>query len=114
MLALANCYTKPAVLCSANLRLLDNLNATLYVDSSPKLGKETVCFNESVSLACRTHQQVLLRDVTWHWLNQSKEGNNITVQATLNEVVYTCKTSTKHGLSGQANITVVANGELVN
>lgn len=68
-----------------------------------------MCLNESVQLACRTDQQV--KNVTWHWLNQTEEGSHITVQATLNEVVYTCKASTELGLAGEANITVVANGE---
>ena len=80
--------------------------------SSPKLGEDTICVNESVKLTCHTDQQV--DDVTWYWQNQSKQGSTIAVVATRNEVVYTCKASDSNAvrtLTGEANVTVVANGE---
>ena len=64
---------------------------------------------ELINLTCRTDQQV--ENVTWHWLNQSEEGSHITVRATPNEVVYICEVTSDDGDMGEANITVVANGE---
>lgn len=71
----------------------------------------TVCVNESVNLTCLTDQKVEI--ITWYWLDQSKEGSHITVQATLSDVVYTCKASDINGQMGEANITVGANGRCI-
>ena len=68
-----------------------------------------MCDEELVTLTCRTARKV--KDVIWHWLDQSKEGSTITIRATPNEVVYTCKTTSDNGEIGEANITIVANGE---
>ena len=91
--------------------LRDGLNVTIV--SSPKLGEDTICVNNTVNLTCRTDQQV--NEVTWYWQDQSrprsKQGSTITVLATLNEVVYTCEVSNSSKVMGEANVTVVANGE---
>jgi len=84
-----------------------DLNVT--IESSPKLGTDVVCVDQSVNLTCVTDQQV--KDITWQWLDQSEEGSTISVQATQSEVVYTCKASYNSSQIGEANITVVANGE---
>ena len=68
-----------------------------------------VCVEDLINLTCRTDQQV--KDVTWHWSDQSKEGGHITVRATSNEVVYICEVISDDGDTGEANITIVANGE---
>ena len=88
--------------------LRDGLNVTIV--SSPKLGEDTICVNQSVSLTCRTGQQ-MRDDVTWYWQDQSKQGSTIAVVATRNGVVYTCKASDNNNVMGEANVTVVANGE---
>jgi len=84
-----------------------DLNVT--IESSPKLGTDVVCVDQSVNLTCVTDQQV--KDITWQWLGQSEEGSTISVQATRSEVVYTCKVSYNNSQMGEANIIVVANGE---
>ena len=86
----------------------DSLNVTIV--SSPKLGEDTICVNETVNLTCRTDDQV--KDgITWYWQNQSKQGTTIAVQATRDEVIYSCKATDNNGVAGEANVTVVANGE---
>ena len=79
--------------------------------SSPKLGVDTVCVNQSVNLSCHTDQQVKDITITWHWLSQSKEGTTIIVQATPYEVLYTCNASNDGGQMGETYVTVVADGE---
>ena len=104
------CFTRtdPTVLYNT-AEFTDELNIT--IDSSPKLGYGTVCVNESVNLTCLTDQNVEI--ITWYWLDQSKEGSHITVQATLSDVVYTCKASDNNGQMGETNITVGANGRCI-
>ena len=85
----------------------DDLNVTIV--SLPELGVDTVCVNQSVHLSCRTDQQDIT--ITWHWLNQSKEGTTIIAQATPYEVLYTCNASSSSGQMGEARVTVVADGE---
>ena len=82
------------------------LNVT--IESSPKLGYETVCVDESVNLTCLTDQVAI---ITWYWLDQSKSGHFISTQVTLSDVVYTCKACLNDGQMGEVNITVAANGE---
>ena len=92
-------------MCSAtDFGFRDDLNVT--IESSPN---ETVCVEGPVSLTCWTNRQV--KYVTWHWSDQSKEGSHITVRATPNEVVYICEVTSYDDDTGEANITVVANGE---
>ena len=94
-----------AVISSANdIGFRDDFNVT--IESSPN---ETVCVERLVNLTCWTNQPV--KEVTWHWSDQSKEGSRITVRATPNEVVYICEATSDNGETGEANITVVANGE---
>ena len=52
-----------------------------------------------------------MKYVTWRWSDQSKEGSHIAVRATPNEIVYICEVTSGDGDTGEANITVVANGE---
>ena len=89
---------------------------SITIVSSPKLGEDTICVNESVSLTCRTDQQVGGDvHITWYWQtlgkNQSKQGRTIAVLASRDEVVYTCKATDNNKVTGEANVTVVANGE---
>ena len=92
---------------SANgLRFRGGLNVT--IQSSPMLDHEKVCVEELINLTCQTDQQV--KNVTWYWSDQSEEGSRITVRATPNEVVYICEATSDNGETGEANITVVANG----
>ena len=94
-----------AVISSANdIGFRDDFNVT--IESSPN---ETVCVEGLVNLTCWTNQPV--KEVTWHWSDQSKEGSRITVRATPNEVVYICEATSDNGETREANITVVANGE---
>ena len=96
---------KSVDISSANdTRLRGDLNIT--IESSVN---ETLCVEELVNLTCLTDQQV--KDVTWHWSDQSKEGSHITVRATPNKVVYICEATSDNGETGKANITIVANGE---
>ena len=67
-----------------------------------------MCVNQSVNLSCFTDQRT---NITWFWLNQSKEGSTITVKVTQYAVVFTCKASAENGQVGKANVTVIANGE---
>ena len=88
---------------SSDLRFRGDL---VIIESS---SNEAVCGEELVYLTCRTAREV--KDVTWYWSDQSKEGNNITIRATPNEVVYTCRATSDNGEIGEANIAIVANGE---
>ena len=97
--------SKSVDISSANdTRLRGDLNVT--IESSVN---ETVCDEELVDLTCLTDQRA--KDVTWHWLDQSKEGSHITIRATPNKVVYICEATSDKGETGKANITIVANGE---
>ena len=87
--------------------LRGGLNVTIV--SSPKLGEDTICVNETVNLTCTTNEQEKY-NITWYWPDQSKQGATIAVQATRDEVIYTCKASDNNGVAGEANVTVVANG----
>ena len=106
----------------ARQKIYDNLNKSVDISSAndTKLRgdlniiiessvNETLCVEELVNLTCLTDQQV--KDVTWHWSDQSKEGSHITVRATPNKVVYICEATSDNGETGKANITIVANGE---
>ena len=96
----------------ADAILHDDLNYTVTIVSSLKLGEETICLNHSVKLTCNADnldQQKYY--ITWYWSDQSKEGATLIVQATQYKVVYTCKVSNNNGLLGEASITVAANGE---
>lgn len=88
--------------------LRDSLNVTIV--SSPKLGEDTICVNETVNLTCLTDDRVK-HGITWYWQNQSKQGTTIAVQTTRDEVIYSCKATDNNGTAGEANVTVVANGE---
>ena len=90
----------------------DDMNVTII--SLPKLGMDTVCVNQSIHLSCHTDQ--LVEDIifTWFWLIYTKEGTAVIAQATPNKVLYTCKVFSNNGdLIGEANVTVIANGEFV-
>ena len=94
------------VLLSAANDLRGDLNITIV--SSPKLGVDTVCVNQAVNLSCFTNEQT---NITWLWSNQSEERSTITVTARQYAVVFTCKASEENGQEGEANVTVIANGE---
>ena len=98
-------FNKSVDISSANhTRLRGDMNVT--IESSVN---ETVCSEELVNLTCLTDQQV--KDVTWHWSDQSKQGSHITIRATPNKVVYICEATSDKGETGKANITIVANGK---
>ena len=88
-------------------------SANVTITSSPRLGAGTLlCESQSVTLSCHTDQSVA--NITWHWSNQSEQGDTITVPAKLTKVVYTCVVSDDDGQDiGKANITILANGELL-
>ena len=84
--------------------------ASVTITSSPQLGVDTVCDNQDVTLMCHT-DQTTGNMITWYWYNQSHHGDNITVVATMAEVVYTCVAYEGVQKIGRANVTVKANGE---
>ena len=87
-------------------------SADVTITSSPRLGAGTVlCDNDNVTLSCHTDHSAA--NFTWHWSNQSEQGDTIIVAAKLTEVVYTCVVSDDGQDIGTANITVSANGELL-
>ena len=87
-------------------------SANITITSSPRLGVGTLCQNDSVTLTCHSDQSEV--NITWRWSNQSEQGDSITVAAELTQVVYTCIVSDDGGQDiGQANVTVIANGELL-
>ena len=85
-------------------------SANVTITSSPRLDFGTLCQNNSVTLTCHTDQSEA--NITWHWSNQSEQGDTITVAAELTKVVYTCLVSDDGHDIGQASVTVIANGEL--
>ena len=88
-------------------------SADVTISSSPRLGAGTLlCDNQNVTLLCHTDHSAA--NITWHWSNQSEQGDTIIVAATLTKVVYTCLVSDNDGqYIGRANITILANGELL-
>ena len=82
----------------------NDLNVT--IKSSPKLGHKRVCDGEFFNLTCETNNQAKHFFYSWYWLNQSKEGMNITVRASLSKAVYICKVSNTNGERGEASITL--------
>jgi len=81
------------------------------ITSSPRLGVDTVCDNQDVTLMCRTDQRTG-NMITWYWSNHSQHGDNITVVARMIGMVCTCVVSDKDGHHlGNTSVTVVANGE---
>ena len=97
-----------AVLCDIIMCMSNT--ATITITSSPKLGVDTVCDNQDVTLMCHT-DQTTGNMITWYWFNQSQHGDTITLMATINEVVYTCVAYNQEQETRRANITVRANGE---
>ena len=86
------------------------VHLTVTITSSPKLGVETVCINQDVTLTCHT-DQTTDNMITWYWYNQSQHGDNITVVATTTGVVYTCVESNNGEALSNFTVTVVANGK---
>lgn len=89
-------------------------SADVTIASSPRLGAGTLlCDNQNVTLSCHTDHSAA--NITWHWSNQSEQGDTIIVAATLTEVVYTCLVLDDDDgqYIGTANITILANGELL-
>ena len=91
--------------------LITVMSQNVTITSSVQLGTDTICNNESLILTCHTKEQVT--DVTWYWSNQSKQGNNITIVATHDKVIYICVASDDNEIIGKANVTVVANGKKI-
>ena len=83
----------------------------ITITSSPRLGVGTLCQNDSVTLTCHSDQPGA--KITWLWSNQSEQGDIIIVLAELSQVVCTCIVSDDGHFIGQANVTVIANGELL-
>ena len=86
------------------------LDVAVTIISSPKLGVDTVCDNQDVTLTCHT-DQTIGNMITWYWYNQSQHGDTITVVATMTEVAYTCVGYNQGKKIGRANVTVRASGE---
>jgi len=88
-----------------NIGLSNNVTIT----SSPRLGVDTVCDNQDVTLMCHT-DQTTDNMITWYWSNHSQHGDTITVSATMTEVLYTCVVSNTEEDFNNATIIVTANG----
>ena len=69
------------------------------------------CQNDCVTLTCNTDQPEA--KIAWHWSNKSEQGDTITVVADVTKMVCTCIVSDDGKDIGQANVTVIANGELL-
>ena len=89
------------------LIVLSLVNIT--ITSSPRLGVDTVCDNQEVTLMCHS-DQTIGDMITWHWSNHSQHGDTITVVASMTGIEYTCVVSNIDEQQSK-NIIVVANGK---